>query len=531
MNINTIQDVKGQIDKRNIYLLFGCYCNNPKAMLDDKTQTKHEDYPEVFHATIFGAMLNIVHKGNINKISPIDIENEISQFPKALEVWKLNRGFEYIENAIEDTKELSLNIESYRDTVRKYSILRHATQDLKMDLTFVYDENDDNILSKFNAMKSIDLISIINDKILNFKEIWQDSFGENKAFKIGDNLQSLIKKYQTEESCGYPFQSKLLTSAFNGMLNKNYTIISSKSGGGKSRMAIAEALNLSSLGYYDWNTNKWVSTGETLPVLYISTELMDEEIQLCALAHISGISPDRIKDWQVSSHELDILNKSTMIIENSKLYCEYLPDFTIDSISDTIEKYILNHNVQYVFFDYINETPSLYQYYYEKTHSGLRTDQILYMFSETLKRLVNRYNIFLYTSTQLNRSYKDEDNKDSSALKGSNSVPEKADNCAIVLPINNKERKSIEPIINKLRMENPQFIEPNYIFHIYKTRAGRYNNIKIFIHMDLGCVRITDCFVTNSDYEYMEIYSKNFDFGEVDFSQINNSLENNELAS
>lgn len=531
MNINAVQDVKGQIDKRNIYLLLGCYCNEPKTMLNNKTQTKHEDYPEVFHATIFGAMLNIVHKGNINKISPIDIENEISQFPKALEVWKLNKGFEYIENAIEDTKELGLNIESYRDTVRKYSILRHATQDLKIDLSSIYDENDDNILSKFNAIKSMDLITIINNKIMDFKEIWQDNFGENKSFKIGDGLKKLITKYQTEESCGYPFQSKLLTSAFNGMLNKNYTIVSSKSGGGKSRIAIAEALNLSSLGYYEWKTKKWISTGEKLPVLYISTELLDEEIQLCALAHVSGISPKRIKEWQFNSCELDILNKSTSIIENSNLYCEYLPDFTIDSISNTIEKYILNHNVQYVFFDYINETPSLYQYYYEKTHSCLRTDQILYMFSETLKRLVNKYNIFLYTSTQLNRGYKEDDNKDSSALKGSNSVPEKADNCCIMLPINNKERKTIEPIINRLKMQNPNFIEPNTIFHIYKTRGGKYNNIKIFVYIDLGCIRIIDCFATNNNYEYIEVDFKDFDFGEIDFTQLNNNIEDNEIIS
>ena len=50
-----------------------------------------------------------------------------------------------------------------------------------------------------------------------------------------------------------------------------------------------------------------------------------------------------------------------------------MPDFTIDLISETIEKYILNHGIVACFFDYINDSPSLYEYYYNKTHTRLRT--------------------------------------------------------------------------------------------------------------------------------------------------------------
>ena len=80
-------------------------------------------------------------------------------------------------------------------------------------------------------------------------------------------------------------------------------------------------------------------------------------------------------------------------MEQCKLYCEYTPDFNIDSIDEMIESYVINHNITHCFFDYINDSPSLYTYFYEKTKSKLRTDQIIFMFSEALKLTCNRFNI------------------------------------------------------------------------------------------------------------------------------------------
>ena len=46
-------------------------------------------------------IVNIAKKGNVEKITPIDIENEISQFDTAISLWKNNDGWGYIESAIE----------------------------------------------------------------------------------------------------------------------------------------------------------------------------------------------------------------------------------------------------------------------------------------------------------------------------------------------------------------------------------------------------------------------------------------------
>ena len=102
--------------------------------------TTEYDYPEKFHKMIWGALVNISKKGNVEKITSLDIQNEISQFEPALNMWKNNNGWEYIDDAIAMSSDKIENVAEYRDNVRKYAILRNACEELKIDISFVYDE-------------------------------------------------------------------------------------------------------------------------------------------------------------------------------------------------------------------------------------------------------------------------------------------------------------------------------------------------------------------------------------------------------
>jgi hypothetical protein len=86
-------EFQGLIDKRNIWLLFGVYCNNPKLILDDKYKTTVGDYNERFHKMVFGALINIAKKSNMNKITAVEIENELSLFKTSIDIWNVNNGF------------------------------------------------------------------------------------------------------------------------------------------------------------------------------------------------------------------------------------------------------------------------------------------------------------------------------------------------------------------------------------------------------------------------------------------------------
>ena len=499
---------QGLIDKKNIFLLFGCYCNNPKYILDEKYTTTINDYSETFHKMIFGALMNIAKKSNVNTISAIEIENELSLFKTSIDVWNVNKGFEYIESAIEATKDKLHNIGLYRDAVRKYSILRNANDMLKIDISFVYEEYDEldtndkrlqekiNKMEKFNKMTSVQLLGCINEKYNSFKSLWKDTFSDNYSFHVGDNIEERIQEHKNQnDAWGYPFQSGYMTTIFRGMRFKKFLIRSSISGGGKSRNSLSEACNISSDKIYDWTKKEWISTGEKQPVLFISTELTPEEIQDCLLAHVSGIDEDRIALWDnITQEEEQIINEAGQIVKQSLLYGEYQPDFTIETITETVERYVLNKQIRFCFFDYINDSPSLYSYYIQKTGVRLQTHQILFLFSAALKRIANKYNIYLGSATQLSSNWKEE--KDANALKGSKAIIEKADYGILALPITSQDLKKLKPILN-----NGFYNTPNMAYYIFKNRGGRWNSIIVWTQMNLGTVREKDCFVTNNDFE------------------------------
>jgi len=47
--------------------------------------------------------------------------------------------------------------------------------------------------------------------------------------------------------------------------------------------------------------------------------------------------------------------------------------------------------------------------------------------------------------------------------------------------------------------------KPNFCYHIYKVRRGKFNNIKLWVNIDLGTCRTKDLFVTKNNYELIEV--------------------------
>ena len=102
--------------------------------------------------------------------------------------------------------DLVSNVESYWDSVRKYSILRNAVTELKMDISFIYenydelDLTDDKLKDKkdkmeiFQKMKSDDLLRIINDKFNTFADSYKSKFTNNYNFNVGDVVENLLDK-------------------------------------------------------------------------------------------------------------------------------------------------------------------------------------------------------------------------------------------------------------------------------------------------------------------------------------------------
>ena len=140
-------------------------------------------------------------------------------------------------------------------------------------------------------------------------------------------------------------------------------------------------------------------------------------------------------------------------------------------------------------------SPLLYEYYYNKTHTRLRTDQILFLFSAALKSVCNKFNVYLGSATQLNDNYKEDNNKDAGALKGSKAIIEKADGGILALPVTHKDLKRLKPILES----DGSFgsLIPNMSYYIFKNRGGKWKTIIIWTKLNMGTMREVDCFVTD----------------------------------
>lgn len=481
------------VDKRSILMLLGCYCRNPKLITEPKTKTTENDYPEDFHKTMFGAIHNLAKKG-CTKITSFEIEAEMSPFNGALEIFKKNEGQAYIERAIEQTDNKLNNAQMYRDTVRKYSIIRTATDILKIDVSFVYNESDENLMKIFNSISSEEVLKQIFNKISLFKDQWKDEFGGEKQYIIGEGARNLLDKFKAQEDTyGFSFQNGFLNTMLRGQRTSKLGIVSGKSGSGKTRSMLGEACNIGCERIYNWKYKKWVSVGEPESALFISTELVQEEMESACLAHISGIDQENIETWNLTEEQERILEESVLILERGKVHCVEMPQFSGTKVHDTVETYVINEGIKYLYFDYINECTELSAEAYAKTGMHQRTDQILYNFALELKNICNKFDIHLRTGTQLSSNYKDE--KDANALKGSKAIIEKADFGAISLPVTEADLKKLKPILDK-----GFFGSVNMGTYLYKNRGGRWKDVIIWSRFDLGTCREEGVFVT--DYSY-----------------------------
>ena len=81
--------------------------------------------------------------------------------------------------------------------------------------------------------------------------------------------------------------------------------------------------------------------------------------------------------------------------------------------------------MQYVFYDYIHISSGLT----EGRDKQTRDDVLLLLLCDTLKRLANELDIFVYTASQLSGDYEDKEVKNETLLRGAKSLADKGGLC------------------------------------------------------------------------------------------------------
>lgn len=514
---------------RSIYSIVGNLCNNPDILKNPTYIIGARDFVQEFHKIVYGAINQLaLSNKKIDHITPIDIDNFLAAYPVYYKIWDENNGINYVKDAKDHANEEVF--ESDYNRLKKYSLLRNYME-IGVDVSDVYDYKSLNLddqnesSEKLESMSTSDIIEYYTQKMINIRDEWNIEEGVVLDFKAGDGLDTLLERIQEAPDFGFPFPNPYYNSLFRGMREGKFLLRSGSTGTGKTRQAIRDMCNVACDSIYKTGYG-WQSLGESYPSLFISTELDKDEVQLIMLAYITGIPDDVIKNGNYDSGTEHRLEEGLKVLQRAPLFASYIEDFSISDIEMKIEQYIINHHVKYVAFDYIQMVPKLSKTMQHSFGQNLREDQILVNFASALKNISTRYNIFLESSTQLNRGSKEIENRDASSLRGGLSTADKIDHGVLTFKVNKQDKENIKHILKK-GFENK---EPNFAHWVYKNRAG-LDHIIVWSQFDLGNMREEVLFVTDYDFNIVEIDPLELEIQGFEPEVSNETIENNKEIS
>lgn len=492
------------VDTAAIIQVIGNIYNNV-SLLDYEDYHFHEDdFPEQFHKILFGSIYNL-HALGAKTVTLNAIEDYLTQRPSNYATYKANKGHEYLE---EIAKQVDMStFEYYYKRMKKFTLLRMYHEKCGMDLSNIYDI--DNILNVKKKQAQEDwldntpleeIADIIDQKITDIRLTYVENANES-AGEAGDGALELLEKLRDTPEMGYPLFSPLLTTITRGARLKKFYLRSAATGVGKTRAMIADACSIACNEIFNPETKTWEKHGTKEPTLFISTEQEKDEIQTMMLAFISGVDEEHILTGSYEQQEWDRVVYAAQVLKSSPLFIQQLPDFSMQDIENTIKRGIRDHEVRYVFFDYIHTSMKILTEVTSKTGiKGLREDNVLFMISIRLKDLCNQYQVFIMTATQLNADYISAQQYDQNLLRGAKAIADKIDAGMIMLEVSQDDLKALDLFLKQNHFEQPQIK-----MSIYKNRRGRYKDVLLWCKANRGTCRIEPMFVTDYQYRFIDV--------------------------
>ena len=491
------------IDTTAIMQVIGCVYNNPQILdFTDRYSIVDEDFPDQFHKIIFGAIYKLYELG-ASKITLETISDFLSTRQKSEAIYKQNKGEEWILKVSETCTPSTFDY--YYMRLKKFSLLR-AYDNCGIDVSDIYDT--DNILDvkkKQYQEEQLDNSTLeqIADKVdgkldeIRMQYV-DDSFGE--AQQAGEGVFDLIQKFKDHPEVGVPLYGPLINTVTRGARLKKFYLRSAATGIGKTRSMIADACNIACNQIYDDNFG-WIKNGVSEPVLFITTEQELEEIQTMMLAFLSNVNEEHILNGEYDGDEEKRVLEAAHLLSESPLYVEELPDFSLKDVEDKIKKNIRDHDVKYIFHDYIHTSLKILEEITKRSGGiKLREDNILFMLSTRLKDICNQYSVFIMSATQLNGDYQEAKTPDQNLLRGAKAIADKIDYGSILLAVKDEDLVALDKILS-----SNIFDKPTIKMSVYKNRRGRYKGVILWCKADLGCCRIKPMFCTTYDYEMVSI--------------------------
>lgn len=492
------------VDTTSIIQVIGNIYNFPKLLDNEKYFFNEEDFVEKFHKIIFGTIYNL-HQMGIKDININTIEDYLSKRPKNYAIYQSNKGQEYLAN-LSNIVEIS-TFDYYYQKMKKMTLLRSYNKIAGMDLSWLYDP--DNILDIKKKQQQEDwldntplaeIADLIDSKISNIRSKYANGFDESTS-QAGEDIEELINKLIESPEIGYPLYGSIINTLVRGARLKKFYLRSAASGLGKTRAMVADACFIACNEIYDSSKQQWVNNNTQEPTLFIATEQDLEEIQTLMLAFLSNVDESHILDGEYYDGEIERIKHAAKILKESPIYVAHLPDFSLSDIENIIKSEIHEHNIRYVFFDYIHSSLKILSEISSKSQvKGLREDNVLFMLSTKIKDLCNQYGVFILSSTQLNGDYRSAQRYDQNLLRGAKAIADRIDVGMIMLEPSDEDLVALAGVLDK-----GGFAQPNIKIALYKNRRGKYKDVLIWCYMNKGTCRTNPMFVTDYKYELLPI--------------------------
>ena len=480
----------------NLVQVIGCIFKNPKLLeRDDKYKFNEQDFYDEFHQLVFGCMYNLWQLG-AKEITLPAIEDYLTQRPKALAIYKTNKGPEFILKAAEMANVNTFDY--YYNRMKKMSLLR-AYEEMGMDLTWLYNPDEVMDMKRKQAQEDwldnatlADIYNKINDKIDSIKLQYVENVTDGGC-QIGEGIDELIDSFAETPAVGYPLYDIYTSTTARGARLGKFYLRSAATNVGKTRAMVGDACFIGCSQMWSLKENKWVTTGACQSVLFIATEQTLDEIQISAVACISGVEEDHIVMHEYFTGEWERIVKAKQLLKQSKIQFICMPDFSMDDVENMIKKHIRENQVEYIFFDYIHSSAKILTEIGGKSGvKNLREDNILFLLASKLKDIAVEYGVFVLSSTQLNADYQTSETPDQNLLRGSKAIADRIDWGGIMLETTKEDREKVEAFCKKNSLPIP-----NVKMSIYKNRANKWKGIYLWMSTQTGICRFETLFVTD----------------------------------
>lgn len=492
----------GEINKPNVGIVTAQYeLSILASLLKDPSllkKTKYHFEPEDFSGD-GKAIYNAIDKLSKTEGATIDaatvrVEMQAAPFGMSASAEKL------LKDLTNDEFRLAgKNFDLYYDRIKKQRVIRdynalglYLPEQKAASLSF--DNGDQGPLVSYIDKHSIsELIDVFESQFDPIKKHYRYN-DMQKAKRLGDYVDEFMKTISEEPEVGLPMPFGMYNNITGGARFGRLYLCSADTGIGKTRNMVGFMAHTACSRF--WGKDGWVENKFQRPCLYISTELDLDEIIALFLAFISGVSSSTISGRgkePINFAASERLQEAARILKEAPIYYEVLMDFTSEKIENTIKFNIEENHIEYIAFDYIHTSMSIIQEVAEKTRGqNVREDEILFMLAMQLKNIALKYNVFIMTATQVNRSINSGAEISAAMLRGSSAIADKVDLAEILT-------RPTQEQIDKLNAVSEQSITGiNLIRNIFKNRGNEYVNVKVWCAADLGTCKIVPMIVTDS---------------------------------